>query len=525
MASHQEIEVKLRTEPDRMAKIRRSRWWRQIGPARRQSLHSIYFDTHDRQLRDSDVSLRTRTDGRKVVQTVKMLDGSSGSIARGEWEALLSDPIPDPSLIIDPALPQEFRDLTSADLQPVFDVDIKRETRRLTSDQTKIDVSLDSGTVIVDGQHEPIHEIELELVAGEIKDLFAEAQRISNAVDGRLHMRTKADRGYALTQPEHQPWSRAPKLCLTPELTAGGAFRLIILNSISHLTANDDCARLNLHVEGVHQCRVALRRLRSAFKIYRPLLRRKRIESIEDAVRSLGAILGAARDLDVLQTELVDPAIKALGEAERLAPLLASLAAKKAEAYQQVSQALAAPDYRRFLIDLCALAHADDLGKVRPDAPGLDQPVTELASSALSKAHDTLLERGHGFETLSTSARHDVRIALKRLRYALDFFGNVFDGAPKKKFVKRLARLQEDLGRMNDVAIAERMLTQLVGIAGSGSSSPAPAASHGHLSFAAGGILGWHRRRAAEIDVQLVEDWNDFVRCKPFWTRERHVRI
>jgi hypothetical protein len=66
-------------------------------------------------------------------------------------------------------------------------------------------------------------------------------------------------------------------------------------------------------------------------------LRRKRIEPIQGVVRSLGTILGAARDLDVLQTELLDPAIGALGEAEHLAPLLASLAAKKAEAYQQVS--------------------------------------------------------------------------------------------------------------------------------------------------------------------------------------------
>ena len=94
-------------------------------------------------------------------------------------------------------------------------------------------------------------------------------------------------------------------------MTAGELFHLIVLNSFAHLTANDDCARLNLHVEGVHQCRIALRRLRSAFKIYRPLLRRKRIERRE--VRWLGNILGTARDLDVLQTELLEPAIAALG--------------------------------------------------------------------------------------------------------------------------------------------------------------------------------------------------------------------
>src|SRR5262245_30975617 len=171
MASHQEIEVKLRTDADKIAKIRRSHWWRQLGPGRRQSLHSVYFDTNDQQLRDSDISLRTRTNGREFVQTVKMLNSNSGSISRGEWEAIIPDPDPDPPVVIDPPLPQNFRELTSADLQPVFEVDIKRETRCLASNNANIEVSLDSGAVIVGDQREPIHEIELELVAGSIKDL------------------------------------------------------------------------------------------------------------------------------------------------------------------------------------------------------------------------------------------------------------------------------------------------------------------------------------------------------------------
>jgi triphosphatase len=525
MASHQEIEVKLRTDPDKVAKLRRSQWWRELAPVRRQSLHSVYFDTDDQQLRDRHISLRTRTDGNAVVQTIKMLNGSS-PVARREWETLVPDPIPDPSLVIDPALPQDFRKLTSADLQPVFDVDVKRETRRLTSDRAAIDVSLDDGAVRAGAEREPVHEIELELIAGELADLFGEAQRISDVVDGRLHARSKADVGYALKRADRRYWSRAAKLNLAPAMTAGESFRHIILNAFSHLTANDDCARLNLDIEGVHQCRIALRRLRSALKIYRPLLCRKRIEPIDEAVRWLGKILGTARDLDVLQADLLTPAIAALGEAEPLAPLIGNLEARKAAAYASVREALASARYRHLLIDLCALAHADDIGKSsegksREDGGSLDQPLTDLAASALSRAHAKLIERGSGFESLSKVERHDVRIALKRLRYALDFFGGVFeaDGEAKKKFVKKLTRLQDDLGRMNDVAVAETMLAQLVGVAGEGS-NPAAAAAQGQLAFAAGGILGWHRRRAAEIDTHLVKDWNAFARAKPFWLSE-----
>ena len=77
------------------------------------------------------------------------------------------------------------------------------------------------------------------------------------------------------------------------------------------------------------------------------------------------------------------------------------------------------------------------------------------------------------------------------------------------------------LGRMNDVVVAETMLARLVGVAGDGSEPAALVAPQGQLAFAAGRILGWHRRRAAEIDLQLVKDWNAFARAQPFWVRER----
>ena len=69
----------------------------------------------------------------------------------------------------------------------MFDVDVKRETRRLSAERAQIDVSLDAGAVIAGEQRAPLHEIELELVSGELDDLFGEAKRVSDAVDGRLH--------------------------------------------------------------------------------------------------------------------------------------------------------------------------------------------------------------------------------------------------------------------------------------------------------------------------------------------------
>ena len=464
MASHREIEVKLRTDPAKIAKIRRSQWWRGLERLHRQSLHSIYYDTSDHRLRDCqhqpahpDRRPFVRADAENAERGIglghplRMGNGRSGPHSRSEpgHRSGVAGRFPQ-AHVGGPAAGVRRRG-QAGNAPPGAG---RRADRRLAGPGRGDRWAK---------TREPVHEIELELVSGELPALFAEARRIADLVEGRLHTRTKADIGYALGDSERRHWSRAAKLSLTPEMTAGDSLHLIVLNSFSHLTANDDCARLNLHIEGVHQCRIALRRLRSAFKIYRPLLRRKRIAPIDEEVRWLGRILGAARDLDVLQTELLEPAIAALGEEKQLAPLMVTLAARKAEAYRGVAEALESARYRHLLIELCALGHADDLSK-SGEGPGLDQPLLELASAALTRAHERLLKRGRGFEQLSKPERHDVRIALKRLRYALDFFSDIFDSEQKKKFVKKLTRLQDDLGRMNDVAVAETMLARLVGV-------------------------------------------------------------
>jgi triphosphatase len=524
MTAHQEFELKLRVDPDNLASIRRSSWWRELRQGRRQNLHSVYFDTPDRRLRDLSISLRTRTDGNAIVQTIKMADNGSANPSRREWETLVPDAVPDPSLAIDPALPRAFRKLTAANLQPLFDVKLKRDTRWLESDEATIELSLDEGAVTSGEQHAAVHEIELELKSGSIEQLFAEAPRLSDVAEARLHTRNKSDLGYGLVRTSPRPWSKSPKLCVNAGMTAGDALQAIVRSSITHLTANDDCARLNLHPEGVHQCRIALRRLRSVFDVYRAVLRRKRIEPIDAEVRWLGKALGSARDLDVLQADLLEPAINALGESEQLAPLISGLEEQKAGAYATVREALSSARYRHFLIDICAFAHRNwrELDKSKDDEGGLGQPLAEFAASALARVHRKLLKRGSDFENLSNGDRHRVRIALKKMRYAVDFFGGVFDDDRQKRFFKSLARLQEDLGRMNDVAVAQAMLARLIGVApDEGADQVQQPASQGRLAFAAGCVLGWHRRRAAEIDQGLIEDWHAFARAEPFWLSEQ----
>lgn len=428
-----------------------------------------------------------------------MINGVSDPTPLPERKAPF-DPFPNPFLVVAAVPQRNFRILPSAEPQPAPALDVNRDKHALRSDRAPTGAWTSAPAVSAP-------ELDRPLVA-EVADPGEQGPPAGDTV----------------REPptERRHWSRPPRLDLAADMTVAESFARIVLDSLSHLTANHECARRNLHIEGVHQCRVALRRLRSAFQIYRPLLCRERIAPIEDTVRWLGGILGTARDLDVFQAELLEPAVAALGRSQSLAVLTASLEGRKAAAYAAVGDALTSARYGDLLMALRELAPADDAGRPGTNDASLDQPLVQLAATALSRAHQKLLRRGSGFEILSPAERHDVRIALKRLRYALDFFAGLFDGGSKKRFTRRVARLQDALGRMNDIAAADTMLAQLVGIAADGCESVAPVAPKG-LAYAAGSILGWHRRGAADIDRRLVEDWYEFVRAKPFWLREQNA--
>ncbi|MDQ2083511.1 CHAD domain-containing protein [Xanthobacteraceae bacterium Astr-EGSB] len=310
-------------------------------------------------------------------------------------------------------------------------------------------------------------------------------------------------------RPAAPRWSRAPRLDLSTHMTGAEAFAAIVAHSLQHFAANEECARRNLHVEGVHQCRIALRRLRAALQIFRPLLERGKAAPIHTELRWLAGVLGAARDLDIVETELLAPTVAGLSDGEPAAALLATLKANQAAAYAAVAEALGSPRHRALVADLTRLARDGRSGR----SDDAEQPLVGFAAHALSRVYAKLLRKAAGFELLSAAERHEARIALKRLRYALDFFVNLFDGRSKKKFIRKVTRLQDDLGRMNDLSVARGTLGRLVESCGSTDG----AASAKSLAFVAGGILGWHQASAAEAERRLVKDWYAFAGVKPFW--------
>jgi CHAD domain-containing protein len=134
--------------------------------------------------------------------------------------------------------------------------------------------------------------------------------------------------------------------------------------------------------------------------------------------------------------------------------------------------------------------------------------VADVADKLLSKRHRAVCKRGRHFSTLASEERHEVRKSLKKLRYAVEFFQNLYSGKRLKQYLKRLEALQEDLGHLNDVATAQGLTDRLK------KENPKV---NGDWRIGCGIVMGWHTQAAGILEPDLVEHWQGFAEAKPYW--------
>lgn len=194
----QEIELKLGVEPAEIRKVSRLLWLRTAidGPIKRERLVSVYFDTPKLKLRRKGIVLRVRHIGKKRVQTIKTVQkGGRGALGRDEWEHEIAADTPDLMLAKNTALAPLVTKRLRRKLHPVFETIVKRVTVPMQADGTSMEIAVDRGRIEVDGRHEPISEVEIELKHGDPVELTRLAERLAGSLPMSYHPRSKHDRG------------------------------------------------------------------------------------------------------------------------------------------------------------------------------------------------------------------------------------------------------------------------------------------------------------------------------------------
>lgn len=511
-----ETELKLALREGSAERLSESEFWRGLGDEGSAGNRSIYFDTPDQRLRRHGFTLRQRQVGNRFEQTLKKdlngaaagNDGGDGGLSRREWTWPLEHG-DGPLVHLDEVAELDaVEGLSLTDLSPQCEVAYQRDKRVWRDNGVAVELALDVGEIRANGHREAISELELELLSGPPTGLFALARTINKITPVHPFFKSKGGRGLALLHGEAQLWCKPAPLHLNGKHTLDEALADLFGNCLEHLLANLDCARSGAHPEGIHQVRVAMRRLRTVLKIMEPVLPQARAAALERQLGEIAGALSPVRDLDVVRELFAGVAEAAIDDALAAGQLDRLLAAMQAEAQAAAEATLTSGEFGALVIDL---------SRWRSQRSWRDQPVTEQSARLFSPArkvlrdrldsqHRKVVKRGRHFAHMTANERHRLRLAIKRLRYAADLFGSLYDEKAVKTYRGGLSGLQDQLGHDNDVIAAAAIVEQVV--------ERRPSAM---VVQAAGAVLGWLRHESQSRQGTVTRDWKQFVDRTPPW--------
>jgi len=509
---NEETELKLRVPEGAVTSLRRSpvlTALRQRRGSRRQ-LFTVYYDTPSLALAKKGMTLRVRHIGRRKVQGVKLADGGSGGaiLQRPEVENEIEGDRPDIGLIADENVRKLISEAAGSEsLAPAFVSEFGRTTWPVRLGDSDIEVALDVGEIRAgENGAVPISEVELELKSGRPDKLIELALALGRTVPISIERRSKAERGFALVTGLPATPVRATPVELDPETSQRDAFLTLARNCMAHLGGNEAAVRAG-NPEGIHQMRVAARRLRALLACFRDLLATRVAEEFKTELRWLMKALGPARDLDVFIADTLDPLAERLPEHKALRELSA-IARKAADrARSEAQAAIAMPRYAQFLLTVdLRLGNGDWIaGNAEVDAS-----VSSVAHANLRRRGRRLLKIGGDHQALEIEQLHQIRIAAKKMRYACEFFRSLYSRKMVRRYLKRLGALQDRLGTLNDAVAGRRLLDHLI---------PEMRANSDEAGRLSGLVLGW---QAARIHADLAAfegEWDSFRELRPFWAR------
>jgi triphosphatase len=441
----EEIELKFLCEPRDLDAILAAA---PAGETQSRTLVSTYYDTPDNALSRAHVSLRLRDGGTKRVQTLKRGEGFS----RQEYEG----PAPASGLDLEvPALKMALKPAQRRSLAPVYTVSVTRRQRTFSHAGAQIELAIDSGEVTAGDKRRSISEVELELKSGPPVALFDLARILSHTAPLYLSFDGKSSQGQALRDGTVLTPRRADKARLKRGSSAGQAFQAIARNALTLIAANALVVREADGEDALHQLRVAVRRLRSAITACKPMLADKVMADIQAELKWLLVACEEARDLDVFAHDNA-------GLAADGAALSPQVEAARLGAHAKARAAVATKRFRDLVLETAARVETGPWltasGKSEKKRKG---SAREFAAKALARRWALILKRGQDPARLSDADRHRLRIDAKKLRYAAEAFTPLFDRVRCERFLARLKVLQDELGALNDTAVAARLVARL----------------------------------------------------------------
>jgi triphosphatase len=310
---------------------------------------------------------------------------------------------------------------------------------------------------------------------------------------------------------------RAALPALTADMTVAAACHVVMRSCFQHLLDNRPAVQKSEDPEGVHQARVALRRMRAAIAIFRAVMPNDELKQLGEEARWLAGEMGPVRDLDVFLGEVFAPVAQRLAEEGGVSAYRMTAKAMQAEERARARRALRSRRFHHWRNGLQGWLAADIAPALATAVPSdmtgiLYQPIGDFAAGILDKRDRQARRRGRHLARLAVEERHDLRLILKKLRYAAEFFASAFPHKETARYIKRLARLQDALGYLNDKAVAQPLMGRIEARIAEASTDLA-----GDARYVSGLVTGWHEADHAATERRLRQAWKRFESGSPFW--------
>jgi CHAD domain-containing protein len=235
-----------------------------------------------------------------------------------------------------------------------------------------------------------------------------------------------------------------PATGLVPDTPPDVALRHIVAECHADLLKYRAVALQSRRPIGIHQTRVALRRLRAAFGLFKSAVDGPIVRGLAAEAKWLAGECGPARDLHVFLHETV----------EEVPPIVTRVANRLAKVHlERTRTALSGARFESFQRQLEAfmkLPPADTAGRL-----------DDFARDVLDQRHDKVMRRGRKLASLDSERLHRLRIAIKKLRYASAFLRPAFASPLARPYIEATTRLQNALGALNDRTVAAQVLADL----------------------------------------------------------------
>lgn len=449
-----EIELKLRLDPRDVRKLLAHPLL--VGvPHQKQALLNTYYDTPELTLRSRKIALRFRKKGWEWLLTVKSAEPASGGLAmRSEWECAATPGRFDFSHV-DQAELKQFLEQERSEFEPIFTTDFRRQAWQLQCGESQIEMALDRGHITAHGRREAICELELELLSGRVEDIFELTRQLQQQLTLHPSIASKAERGYRLFLNETPRPFRAKPVAIHARQSPIQAFRAIAFGCLEHFQRNEDALVTGGEAEFIHQARVALRRLRSAIKLFAPILPADFVAVYGRSWQTLAGALGEARNWDVFLEETLPPMQQAFPHNHDIRRLHNEARRRVKSARHAIRKLLTVKEYPRLLLEFTAAIHAL--------TDSIDTPLKAFAGHRIADHTRSVRKMAERYAELDPEQRHIMRLRFKKLRYAMEFMSPLLPTSGMKAYLSALAALQEALGLINDQVTAELLINDALG--------------------------------------------------------------